>query len=123
VEDDLTFFTDALRLRIVINNLLSNAIKYVDPKKEKSFVAVDMRVADGSLEVKVKDNGIGIKEEFKDQIWDIFFRGVSTIPGSGLGLYILKESVKNIKGQVDFESAEGEGTEFVVRLPELSTED
>ena len=86
MEDDLTFFTDALRLRIVINNLLSNAIKYVDPKKEKSFVAVDMRVADGSLEVKVKDNGIGIKEEFKDQIWDIFFRGVSTIPGSGLGL-------------------------------------
>jgi len=123
VEDDLTFFTDALRLRIVINNLLSNAINYADPKKEKSFVAVDMRVADGSLEVKVKDNGIGIKEEFKDQIWDIFFRGVSTIPGSGLGLYILKESVKNIKGQVDFESAEGEGTEFVVRLPELSTED
>ena len=74
---------------------------------------------EGKLTLEIEDNGIGIKKEHEDQIWDIFFRGTSTIPGSGLGLYILRESAKNIGGEVSYVSEEGAGTKFTVTLPAL----
>lgn len=123
IEEGLTIHTDALRVRIIINNLLSNALKYADPKKEKRFIAVRAKRDNGGMLFEIEDNGLGIKEEFKEQIWDIFFRGTSTIPGSGLGLYILRESAKNIGGEVKFDSKEGKGTTFSVHLPELAKED
>jgi PAS domain S-box-containing protein len=119
VPEGLTWFTDALRFRIIINNLLSNAIKYADESKEKSFISIRAQSDDKGLKLIVEDNGIGIPDEFKDQIWDIFFRGVSTVPGSGLGLYILRESVRNIQGDVRFESELGKGTTFHITLPSL----
>ncbi len=119
VEDDLIIHSDGLRIRIIINNLLSNAIKYADPKKDKPFIAIRAKNEEGKLTLEIEDNGIGIKKEHEDQIWDIFFRGTSTIPGSGLGLYILRESAKNIGGEVSYVSEEGAGTKFTVTLPAL----
>ena len=123
IEDGLAIHTDALRVRIIINNLLSNALKYSDPKKKNRFIAVRAKRDNGGMLFEIEDNGLGIKDDFKDQIWDIFFRGTSTIPGSGLGLYILRESAKNIGGDVSFESKEGKGTTFKVHLPELDEAD
>ncbi|MEQ9188037.1 MAG: ATP-binding protein [Cryomorphaceae bacterium] len=120
VADDLVVISDVLRIRIIINNILSNAIKYADPKKENPFIAIRGRVEEDKVMLEFEDNGIGIKEEHKEHIWDIFFRGTSTIPGSGLGLYILKESAKSIGGEVCYESEEGEGTKFTVTLVSLS---
>ncbi|NQV51804.1 MAG: PAS domain S-box protein [Flavobacteriales bacterium] len=121
VDDALTIHSDALRIRIIINNLLSNAIKYADPKKDKPFIAIRARNEAGKLTLEIEDNGIGIKKDHEDQIWDIFFRGTSTVPGSGLGLYILRESAKNIDGEVSYVSEEGVGTKLTVTLPELSS--
>ena len=107
-----------MRIKIIVNNLLSNAIKYADSAKDNSFISIRAEWKEKGVKLIIEDNGIGIKEDYKDKIWDIFFRGTSTIPGSGLGLYILKESVKNLNGEIDFISKEGEGTTFKIFIPE-----
>ncbi|MEX2596363.1 MAG: PAS domain-containing sensor histidine kinase, partial [Salibacteraceae bacterium] len=119
VEDDCSVFSDQVRVKIILNNLLSNAIKYIDHSKEKCIVSIKAKKIDGILHLEVTDNGIGIKEEFQDQIWEIFFRAISDVPGSGLGLYILKESIKNLKGSIDLESEEGKGTGFFLKIPDF----
>ena len=117
VDKDCIIFTDKVRMQIILSNLFSNAIKYSDPHKQKSFLSVRAKVEDGKLHLEVEDNGIGIEEEFQSQIWDIFFRGNSDVPGSGLGLYILKESVKNLNGTVTLTSKVSEGTTFKITIP------
>ncbi len=119
VEEKACIQSDKLRIKIIINNLLSNAIKYADTKKKNSFIAVRAEWLTNGVQLVIEDNGIGIKEEYQNQIWDIFFRGTSSIPGSGLGLYILKESVKNLKGEIDLTSKEGEGTTFKIFIPAI----
>lgn len=119
VEEKACIQSDKLRIKIIINNLLSNAIKYADTKKKNSFIAVRAEWLANGVQLVIEDNGIGIKEEYQNQIWDIFFRGTSSIPGSGLGLYILKESVKNLKGEIDLTSKEGEGTTFKIFIPAI----
>lgn len=117
VDKDCSIFTDKVRMQIILSNLFSNAIKYSDPNKEKSFLSVRAKVENDTLYLEVEDNGLGIEEEFQDQIWDIFFRGNSDVPGSGLGLYILKESVKNLNGTVTLKSKLSEGTTFKIIIP------
>lgn len=121
VPEDLEVSTDRVRMQIILSNLFSNAIKYSDPSKDKSFLSVRTEVKDGQLILEVADNGLGISDEFKEQIWDIFFRGNSDVSGSGLGLYILKESVKNMGGTIEVESEEGKGTTFTLLLPPVET--
>lgn len=118
IEEQTCIQSDKLRIKIIVNNLLSNAIKYADSAKDNSFISIRAEWKEKGVTLIIEDNGIGIKEDYKDKIWDIFFRGTSTIPGSGLGLYILKESVKNLNGEIDFISKEGEGTTFKIFIPE-----
>jgi len=119
VEEKTYIQTDLLRIKIIVNNLLSNAIKYADISKDKSFISIRAEWKENGVNLIIEDNGIGIQEDYQDKIWDIFFRGTSTIPGSGLGLYILKESVRNLKGEIDLKSKEGEGTTFSIFIPAM----
>ncbi len=119
VPESTLITTDRVRMQIILSNLFSNAIKYRDPSKEKSFLSVRSTFKEGKLTFVVSDNGLGISDEFKEQIWDIFFRGNSEVSGSGLGLYILKESVKNLSGTIEVESEEGKGTTFTLNLPPI----
>jgi signal transduction histidine kinase len=65
----------------------------------------------------VADNGEGIQPEMKEKIFDMFFRGNSKAYGSGLGLYIAKESAIKLGGSISVESEYGKGTTFVLELP------
>lgn len=119
VDDDVSVTTDFLRIKILFSNLYSNAIKYADPKK-KSFVGVTIESTDKGIKIRFEDNGVGIKKDYMNKIWDMFFRGTSEGSGSGLGLYIMKEAVANIQGEIKVESQEGEGATFTITLPNLS---
>ncbi len=108
--------SDETRLKIIFNNLLSNAIKFHQQEK-KSFIKVIADETQTHFEFIVEDNGIGISKDYKEKIFDMFFRANETVQGSGLGLYILKETVSRLNGTVKVESAIGEGTKFFIQLP------
>ncbi len=119
VRQEAPLWSDAFRLTMIINNLLSNAIKYRDKKKEKSFLKVFALVDTHYLTLQIEDNGIGIDPEHLSRIYDIFFRATEISEGSGLGLYITRESIGRLKGKIDVQSRLGRGTTFTVSIPNL----
>jgi signal transduction histidine kinase/DNA-binding response OmpR family regulator len=121
--------TDKLRLNQVMLNVLSNAVKYT-PEGGRVSVRVIQNPSEkdgyGNYEFRVKDNGIGMSEEFQKHVFEQFERErnstVSGIPGTGLGLAITKNIVEMMGGTIEVESKEGVGSEFIVKL-ELELED
>lgn len=108
---------DKNRLSIILNNLLANAIKYHDPKKEKQWIDVQVSNSHGTLKLQVSDNGMGIDPEHHGKVFDMFYRGTYQSNGSGLGLYIVKETVSKMNGSISLESAPGVGSSFFITLP------
>jgi signal transduction histidine kinase len=76
----------------------------------KTYIENDLNV------IEIADNGIGIKDEFKDHIFEMYF-GTDKNKGSGLGLYIVKEAVDNLKGNIYVSSEYNVGSKFIVSLP------
>lgn len=112
-------FSDNLRLKIIINNLLSNAIKYADFEKEKSFISIKTYPSDNAFIIEIEDNGIGISKQYLDRIFDMFFV-TNKNKGTGLGLYIVKESVEKMHGTIRVESKIHSGSKFIVTIPHQS---
>jgi len=109
--------SDPIRFKIIINNLLSNAYKYQDSSKKEGTIRVSSERLDNmDTLIVVEDNGIGIREDIKDTVWNMFVRGTHASSGSGIGLYILKESTNVLGASVTFESEEGKGSRFEVRF-------
>lgn len=114
----LMFKSDARLLHIMVSNLLSNAIKYVRPEGTVTF---RYELQGNELVFAVSDNGIGIPEEEQAQLFTKFFRARNAqsfkAEGTGLGLYIVKESVEKLGGKLEVMSRENIGTIFTIRLP------
>ncbi len=117
VPADMILPSDAMRLKIVINNLLNNAIKYHDHTKESRFIRVSVKPTTQGTHFTVCDNGMGIAAEHLDKVFNMFYRASDKSKGSGLGLYIVKESLGQLGGSVTLKSQLGEGTTFTVVLP------
>ena len=119
---DDTVSCDKLRFNQVILNLLSNAYKFTP---EGGSVYLKGRLTDRSdvlvYEIRVKDTGIGMSEDFKDHIWEAFSREntetVHETQGTGLGMAIVRNIVNMMQGTIELITAPGQGTEFVIRLP------
>ena len=114
---------DKLRLQQVLLNILSNAVKFTETGGHVGLRIVEKpsRVAGRAhYEFRVKDNGIGMSEEFQQHIFEPFTREesstVSGIQGTGLGMAITKNIVDMMGGTISVSSKLGEGTEFVVTL-------
>jgi signal transduction histidine kinase len=116
------FFSDESRLKVIVNNLLSNAIKYHDLNKANPLIQIYVTVSPVEATIIFKDNGIGMQPDLTDKIFTMFFRGSEKSTGSGLGLYIVKETVIKLKGTISVTSALHEGSIFTVQLPNLSAE-
>ena len=113
------FCTDSRRLWIILNNLVSNAIRYHFPLRKESYVRVVATVTQQELVLSVTDNGIGIQQEHLEKIFDMFYRATDRKSGSGLGLYLVKETVERLEGSVSVVSTYEEGTTFTIILPSL----
>ena len=109
---------DPEKVRVVFQNLIENAIKY-SPRGGRVFINIAKNT--DSIEVSVRDTGIGIKEEDQPKIFGKFFRASNAKEqdsvGSGFGLYTTKRIVEKHNGKIWFESKIGEGTTFHVTLP------
>lgn len=113
-------YTDKTRLTVILNNLISNAIKYHYHDRIDPWIKVSMQTIEGTLDIVISDNGPGIHPEKQSRIFDMFYRGTERSKGSGLGLYIVKETIAKMKGSIRVESVEGKGTSFIVKLPVTS---
>jgi signal transduction histidine kinase len=113
---------DSVRLEQVLQNLLDNAVKY-SPADGVITVCVEQRNAKAVL--SVSDQGIGIPEAARAQLFERFFRASNLdrrrMQGTGIGLSIVSEIVALHGGVVEVDSAEGHGSTFTVRLPLLET--
>ncbi|MEY4703674.1 MAG: hypothetical protein RIR96_1571 [Bacteroidota bacterium] len=109
VDGDPMVFSDKARMGVVLKNIIGNSIKY---SKEQVDAKIDIEVTHLSNELKitVKDNGEGISEKHLSKVFDMFYRGTTSSIGTGLGLYICKEIVNKLGGQIQITSEPGIGT-------------
>ena len=117
-------YCDKTRLNQVLLNLLSNAVKFTPAG---GTVSVRLKQFPGAVkgsglyEIRVKDNGIGMSQEFVKKLFSPFERErtstVSRTQGTGLGMAITKNIVDMMGGTIEVQTEQGKGTEFIVRLP------
>jgi PAS domain S-box-containing protein len=119
VNNDTPFYSDKGRVCVVLNNLISNAIRYQNPEVKDPFVNVKIDMSDTETNIIVKDNGIGISKENIEKVFEMFYRVSTNSVGSGLGLYIVKETINKLSGKIEVESELGKGTAFHIHLPNL----
>ena len=117
IQQDIPFYSDQYRLGIILNNLLSNAIRYASPHRRTSFIRVHVVVNADEAILEIEDNGRGIAEDHLEKIFDMFFRANQDSMGSGLGLYIVKETLEKLGGQISVSSTLGKGTIFTAKIP------
>jgi PAS domain S-box-containing protein len=117
-----SFFSDRWRIAEIFRNLVSNAIKYRDFDKTNPEIHVNVVIGNDRAVITFKDNGIGIEPHSLEKIFNMFFRASEQSDGSGLGLYIVKNAADKLRGAVQVASTLGEGTTFVVNLPNRISE-
>jgi signal transduction histidine kinase len=120
IDDDLEITIDPGRLRIILNNLISNAIRFkcVRPG-EPCFIRISMKMKKKKeVEIQIEDNGIGIEKKHLKKVFEMFYRAKEDKVGSGLGLYIVKETVEKLRGKIDIQSKIRKGTKFTIKLPQ-----
>lgn len=116
VPDTVHIQSDSFRLQEVFGNLISNAFKYHDPAKA-SFVRIATTEDDERVSVIIEDNGLGMREEELPRIFEMFYRANRDAQGTGLGLYIVQETLLKLQGRIEVESSYGKGSVFRVHLP------
>jgi len=100
----------------VLQNLIHNAIIYRKNKGD-SFIKIQVYRENGSKIIEVSDNGVGIPVEFHAKIFDMFYRANENSNGSGLGLYIVKNILEKLGGEIELKSEAGKGCVFRITLP------
>lgn len=115
---------DQEALTLIVGNLVDNAFRYTP--SGGSIIVTSARGKDGSLEVTVKDTGMGITDAEKPGVFSRFHRSPRALQayagGSGLGLYVVKRILMRCGGSIDFTSAEGQGTTFRFIIPGITKE-
>lgn len=114
-----TVFLDPHLLKNAIINLISNAIKY---SGENTFIEFNTAITEEQCIIEVKDNGIGIPEADQKHLLEPFFRANNTgkIPGTGLGLNIVKQYAHLMNGEITWESKLNHGTVFMLTFDQRS---
>ncbi|WP_229330827.1 ATP-binding protein [Flavobacterium ammonificans] len=110
---------DRTQLIRIITNLVKNAIQAISDQQETKSIVVQVKKMENKVLISVQDNGIGIKEEDLNRIFEPKFTTKNS--GMGLGLSIIKNIIENYKGNITFETQYGQGTIFKVSLPILNT--
>jgi len=112
-----TFKSDPVRLKAIFSNLIGNAIKYCDLLKPQQEVKIEAKTEPNWLHITVSDNGLGIGQEHLPRLFEMFYRATDKREGTGLGLYIVYETLQKLGGKISVTSELGKGSVFIVSLP------
>ena len=119
IKEQHPFHSDKLRFNTILVNLISNAIKYHNDEKSNRYIKITGQSDHEILQITIADNGIGIAPAYHSKIFDMFFRLSGTKDGSGIGLYIVKDTLGILQGTIKIHSEEGVGTAFTITLKNL----
>lgn len=119
IEQTDAFYTDSWRIKVILNNVISNAIRYRNGRDP--LIKVGVKIENDKAKLVVEDNGRGISKEHLGKVCDMFYRATDDNAGSGLGLYIVKETIDKLQGEIEISSEEGEGTTVMFEIPEVQT--
>ncbi len=111
------FYSDKKRLEIILANLVSNAIKYYDKDKAEHILNITVTADEKNANIVIDDNGIGIGKEHIDKIYQMFYRATKLSTGSGMGMYIVKETIDRLHGTIQMDSELNKGTTFRLKIP------
>jgi len=109
--------SDRFLMKVILSNLISNSIKF--QRHEQGLtpeIKIRAHTAD-RLFIEIGDNGEGIQDNYKNRIFEMFYRATASSNGSGLGLFIAQESACKLKGKISFKTKYGEGSVFTIELP------
>jgi signal transduction histidine kinase len=118
VDQDQPFYCDKWRLKVILNNIISNSIRYKNGKDP--VIRVNAKINEHLLNLSIQDNGKGISKDHISNLGKMFYRATDEGAGSGLGLYIVKETVEKLNGSLAIESEEGHGTTVKFEIPEVT---
>jgi PAS domain S-box-containing protein len=112
---------DRLAIEQIFGNLLDNAVKYLDPARPGHVAVEGERLPGGRVRYRVRDNGRGIAPADHGRVFELFRRaGRQDQPGEGIGLAHVKALVRALGGRIEVASALGEGTTFIITLPQAA---
>lgn len=112
----------AITLDEIFRNLISNTIKYLNPHIEDPFASIDIVVTENAAIINFNDNGIGIAEGALPKVFEMFYRATEYSEGSGIGLYIVKNAIQKLGGEITIDSEIGVGTSFYIMIPNRKNE-
>jgi ligand-binding sensor domain-containing protein/signal transduction histidine kinase len=114
------FRNDFNLIDTVFKNIIDNSIKYRRANTD-CILSVEVKESKEGVTLKFEDNGIGISDEIRPRIFDMFYRGTDESKGSGLGLYTVKKIVDKLNGSIEVISSVNKGTSVLIYLPEINT--
>ena len=117
ISGETSIYSDKNRLITILGNLISNAIRYQNAQIANPYVRIQIQIFPAETRIVIEDNGIGMSEEVHSKIFDMFYRVSNESVGSGLGLYIVKEAVNKLSGEIKVQSEIGKGTTFLIKIP------
>ncbi|MEQ8425514.1 MAG: ATP-binding protein [Cyclobacteriaceae bacterium] len=117
IDGSEVIYSDPYRLSVILINLISNSIKYRDVNKDECTLRITVRTYPLRTVLILKDNGIGIFEDYVSKVFEMFYRASDKSSGAGLGLYIVKETVDRLAGKVSIDTSVGVGSTVEVEIP------
>ena len=117
IEEGIHYKGEWALVNTIVQNLVENGLKYSSKKGDRPKVSISIVQKPKKIRIQVSDNGQGLSEESKEDIFQMFYQSDSEAPGTGLGLFILKKAVGKLQGTVSLDSELGKGTTFSIFLP------
>jgi PAS domain S-box-containing protein len=119
IQQPHSFVSDLQRVEVILSNLISNAFRYSDTNKDDPYVSIELASNQLGISCSISDNGVGIEKQHLDEIFKMFYRAHDHIRGSGLGLYLVQETINRLNGKIEVNSEARKGSTFRFYLPNL----
>jgi signal transduction histidine kinase len=120
INQEYKFLSDDAKIRVILNNLFGNAVQFQKQESSEKWINLTINVTNNEAVITVEDNGIGIDDKYKTDVFSLFTRATQKNVGSGIGLYMVKEAVEQMGGTIELRSAFNEGTSMKVILPSIA---
>lgn len=117
-KNDSPIKTDKTILKFILHNLIENAVCFKNRNVKENKIRISYQSLPEKKQIIISDNGMGIKEENLEKVFNMFYRGTEVSKGSGLGLYTVKSFVEKLHGEIEINSKVNEGTQVTINLPE-----
>lgn len=117
IQEDAHVQSEKNFIFFILYNLVHNAVTFSDKTKPAANISCRLQSTESGIGIEVEDNGVGIPDEIKANVCDMFFRGNTASRGAGLGLYIIKNGLDLLNGSLEIHSKEGEGTKVAIEIP------